>query len=352
MRLNGGTVLLVIVALAVIVGVLVFSNQQAAAPGDPTATPATVSGEVFSGVTAQSVNITNFNSGEYVTFTQDSGGAWDIAGTYSSNVTEPQQDLVATNVLSASSLEFTDQFPSDQLAGFGLDQPLYALTMIDAAGQQYILYVGGQNPSGNRYYAVATRSASTSTAEPMMSTPSDATPEVTAEMTAEATMEATAEITPDLPLTSMDITPQLTEEATAEATLDAEATAEATMDAASTAEATAEATLDLLSDGAVMDALTLDRFMGARPILTGTQTILLITTDSLDPLLSLITVPPYAPTPLPTALPTFTPNPVSEVDQTATASSVFATQLAAITATAAAQITPEVTAEATAEATP
>lgn len=318
MRLNTGTLLLILAAVVVIAVVILLNGQPATAPGDPTPTSAAVTGSVFVGVDApgaDSITLTNYESGEFVTFTRDTGGAWDIAGTYSSDVTDPLQDGVVTGIAPIQSLVFLDSFESDQLSGFGLDQPTYTIEVNGADGTQYTLYVGSLNPSGNRYYAVAqTFAGAASTADPNA-----------ALSTAETTPEATPEATPDM-------------------------TAEATADAASTP----EAMLDPLSDGAVMDALTLDRALGARPTLSGTQTILLIDNAVIDTLLDLIVAPPYAPPPTATLLPTSTPNPFSEVEQTATAASVFATATAAaqITAEATAEATGEAASEATAEATP
>ena len=324
MRLNTGTIALILVALVIIGGVILLGGQPADAPGDPTPTSAVVSGSVFVGAdaaNASSVTLTNYESGEYVTFSRDAGGAWTIAGTYASDITPPIQETISTELATVQTLLYTDRFDMDQLSGFGLDTPRYTLVVNAANGTQYMLYLGDTNPSGNRYYAVAQTFASA------MST-AEITPESTAEMTAEATAEITAEAT-------AEVTPESTAEMTAEAT--------------------AEAALDPLGDGAVMDALTLDRFIGAAPTLSGMQAILLIETSLVDRLLGLITAPPYAPPPPPTLFPTPTPNPFSEVDQTATQSALFAA-----TATAAAQVTPEVTveitieatAEATAEATP
>jgi len=316
MRLNTGTIALILVALVIIGGGILLGGQPADAPGDPTPTSAVVSGSVFVGAdaaNASSVTLTNYESGEYVTFSRDAGGAWTIAGTYASDITPPIQETISTELATVQTLLYTDRFDMDQLSGFGLDTPRYTLVVNAANGTQYMLYLGDTNPSGNRYYAVAQTFASAMS-----------TAEITPEATAEVTPESTAEVTP-------------------------ESTAEMT------AEATAEAALDPLGDGAVMDALTLDRFIGAAPTLSGMQAILLIETSLVDRLLGLITAPPYAPPPPPTLFPTPTPNPFSEVDQTATQSALFAA-----TATAAAQVTPEVTveitieatAEATAEATP
>ncbi|MFN8531717.1 MAG: DUF4340 domain-containing protein [Anaerolineae bacterium] len=296
MRLNFGTLILILIALVVIVGVVILTGQQASAPGEPTATPAAQSGSVFDGVDAAAANsleIVNHQLGDFVTLTKDAGGAWDITGTRQSTVTPPDQAAVATNLNSVATLQYTDRFDSSDLAAFGLDQPVYRFVLTTETGGQYTLYVGGKNPAGNRYYAVAQSVAGEGTVEPA----------------AETTTEAV------------------------------EATAEVLGPVEATAEVTAEATLV--------------RYTGPRSELSGPQTILLINSSVLDPLIALISQPPYAPTPTPTATATATANPYSEVEQTATATTLFATQAAEAYATATALVaTAEVTADAGAISTP
>lgn len=320
MRLNTGTIVLILVALVVIVAVLFISNQPDAGTGDPTATPATVSGPVFGGVdplTVSQVRVVNFETNEYVTLTRDAGGAWTIGGSFSSTQTPPLQDAITTSVGTVTTLAYTDSFPGDDLAAFGLNSPSHLLTLYTNNGGEYQLIIGGLNPGGNRYYAVIQATPGEGTAEPFsapVSTPGAA--EATADATelAEAVLEAVAEVT-----------------------------AEATVEAA--AEVTAEATVEVVP--------TRDLFTGDRPVLTGGQTIVLVNKAVIDPLLGLIAVPPYAPTATPLPPPTATPNPFSEVEMTATAASALATLNASInaTATSMAQITPEVTAEVTVEVT-
>lgn len=296
MRLNTGTILLIVVALVVIVAGVFITSQPDASIGDPTATPAAVSGPVFGGIdplTVSQLRIVNHDSGEYVTLSRDSGGAWGIGGSYSSTVTPPLQDAITTNIGSVVTLNYTDTFPGDDLASFGLDTPTYTLTLYTTNGGEYTLLIGGKNPGGNRYYAVIQAQPGEGTAEPISA--------------------------------SLSVP-----EATIEAVIDA--TAEATSDAAATP----------------------DRFTGERPTLSGGQNIVLLNTSVIDPYIGLIALPPYAPTNTPLPPPTATPNPYSEVEMTATAVSAMATQNAAImaTATAMAQVTDEATIEAIIELTP
>lgn len=84
-------------------------------------------------------------------------------------------------------------------------------------------------------------------------------------------------------------------------------------------------------------------------------TVYVLPRDLVSGLTSLVAQPPYVASPTPTVTATRTPNPVSEVDQTATATVEIGQFLDSMTATADALVTPtpetEVTAEATAEAT-
>jgi hypothetical protein len=295
-------------AILVIILVVVISSQPAEDSANATPTASSISGALIEGVEAATINqleIRDHNTGEYVRLVKDTGGAWDIRGTYQSDVTDPDQAAITTQITEYAGIQFSDSFESSELAAFGLDQPAYTFIVGTESGGTYRLYVGGQNPAGTRYYVIAevgeTGAASTS---------------------AEATESASA--TEEVVEATVELTPETTVEATAEAS--------------------AEVTTEALPD--VWDIIT-----EPRPTLTGTQTILLVSDTTLDEFISLIAAPPYGPTPTPTSTPTNTPNPFSEVDQTATASAVFATAYAQATATAQALITEEATAEVTAEAT-
>ncbi len=350
MRLNRGTLILLVAALAVIVLVIIVGGNPTSSTETPTPGATAATGPLFLDVTSENVialEARNNETGEYVRllknqFDVTGTQAWEIDGTFSRTDVAPAQDTITTQISSLVGLQYTDSFTSDQLADFGLDQPAYTFIVTTRAGARYALHVGGQNPAGNRYYVISQPLEATAPAG-----------EATAEATAEIIIDATAEATADA--AAQSIAPDATAEPTAEIIIDA--AAEATADAAAQSiapDVTAEATADVTAE----PLPTLDLITEPRPVLSGSQQILLVTLGSLNPLINLIATPPYGPTPTPTPTATNTPNPLSEVEMTATATTLFATQAAQMTAAAA---TPEVGAfstaevsvgEATAEATP
>jgi hypothetical protein len=297
MRLNRGTIVLLVGSIAVIALVLILSNP-AIAPTTPTPTPSTQRvGTMFPDVTADTVirfEVRNYQTGEHTVVTKDSQNFWTITDatnattrlTDQANVTEKLGRLVA--------IKYVDRFSPEEVsnynaATYGLDKPDYEISMTSSTGTEYTIFVGKKNPGGTRYYALVNVGPAS-------------TPLLPAESTAEATGEATSE-------------------ATAESTVAPEGTPE--VSAESTTEATAESTAAI-----------------SAPV-TSDQQVYLVAEFDITTLVALINTPPYE---IPTATPTVlaTPNPFSEVDQTATA---------AVEQTATAMFTPEVTVEATAEAT-
>ncbi len=305
MRFNRGTAILVVAALVIIVAVLLLNNQ-AEAPAELTPT-VTVGGALFEELAGNDIarlEVTNNQTGDSVLLTQDTGGAWAIAeATYAQRLDADQskaQGVVGDFVL----LQADDTFESEALADFGLTTPAYIITADMRDGTRETLYVGSQNPTGNRYYVLRESGE----------TPAALSDEVAALATTE----------------------EATSEATAETTVEAEA-AESTPEA--TAESTAEATPE------PYQGVTLAQASG---------TVYTVQRATLDTLLNLITLPPYVPSPTPPPSPTVTLNPMSEVDQAtataqfnATATALFAQLETETAATAAAEVTAEASAEAT-----
>ncbi|MBZ0295586.1 MAG: DUF4340 domain-containing protein [Anaerolineae bacterium] len=326
MRLNRGTLLIIVAALVVIGAVLVINNNQANAPEEETPTVAPGAGPIFDEVAGNDVlrlEVVANTFGDSTVLTQSAGGAWSIPeATYATSRDTDQskaQEVVGDFVL----LESSDRFDSETLADFGLDTPAYIVTADLADGTRQTLYIGNQNPTGNRYYALLETGETPADLSEQLSQQAEATAEVTEEaMTGEATAEMTAEATEEM-------------EATAEATV--EAVAEATEEP--TEEATPEP----------YNSVTLSSTSGM---------VYIIQKTSLDPIIGLVAEPPYieAPTATPTA--TATLNPLSEVDiatitaeANLTATAVFAEIQTQAAATETAMATEEATAEVTAEAT-
>lgn len=312
MRFNRGTAILVVAALVVIVAVLLLNNQ-AEAPAELTPT-VTVGGALFEELAGNDIallEVVNNQTGDSVLLTQDTGGAWAIAEATFAQALDADQSKAQGVVGNFVLLEADDTFESEALADFGLAAPTYVITADMRDGTRETLYVGSQNPTGNRYYVLRESG----------DTPAELSDEIAA---LEATEEATAEAT---------VEAEATEAATAEST------PEATEESADEAEPTAEATPE------PYQGVTLAQTSG---------TVYTVQRATLDTLLNLITLPPYVPSPTPSPSPTVTLNPMSEVEQAtataqfyATATELFAQLETETAATAAAEVTAEATAEAT-----
>jgi len=299
MRLNRGTITLLVGSALVIIAVLLF-NSVATAPGSATATATGSAGPLFEGLEADAVarlEIASNTNGDHTVLLKDAGGAWNITEVTYGTDRAVQQDSASEAITHFVELQANDSFVAENLADFGLDQPDYVITA-QAGETTYTIYVGNQNPTGNRYYVMI----ATGQAEAI--TPPPAAEEPTEEPTAETAEEAPEEATEEAVQAPAEATEEATEAATEEVT--AEATAEAT-EAATVEEATEEATAE------------------AEPTFTPLtftsegQTIYLVNKTTLDDLIDLITEPPYVPPPTSTPTPYPTPNPYSEVEQTATA---------------------------------
>lgn len=294
MRLNRGTITLLVGSALVIIAVLLF-NSVATAPGSATATATGSAGPLFEGLEADAVarlEITSNTNGDHTVLLKDAGGAWNITDVTYGTDRAVQQDSASEAITNFVGLQANDSFVAENLADFGLDQPDYVITA-QAGETTYTIYVGNQNPTGNRYYVmIATGQAEAITPPPAAE---QATEEATAEPAAdvtetasEETTEAVAEVTEEAPeAPTQEVTAETTEEATEVATEAATAEPEPTF-----------TPLTFASEG---------------------QTIYLVNKTTLNELIDLITEPPYVPPPTSTPTPYPTPNPYSEVEQTATA---------------------------------
>ncbi len=291
MRLNRGTIFLVIIALVVIVGALILNNNQAAAPGVPTSTPGTTSVAVFPDVRTDTVTSAAVRDNTTGAITQliRAGENWAIQAT---NATDraADPDQIETLLSSLVTLQGEGAFEAgtaeSPLSRFGLDQPAYTV-FLTTADQTFTVYIGNKNPAGNRYYAVV---------------------ETSAEGRAEATAEASAGLLadPNNPLLSAadEILPEVTVEPT---------------------------------------------------VLEGARTVVLVNSTTVNSLIDKIDAPPYGQPTTVTPTPHNMLNTISEGEQTETAAieltaAIQAQQtMLAVTATAAAlEATPEATDEPTA----
>lgn len=352
MRLNRGTLALLVVLLLVIVGVLVVNNQQANAPGDPTATPNTTTGPLLPGVPVENIaryEIRDNTTGTFTAVTKVAGGDWVIDATNALEGRSPESSLIDTTAGQIVAINYNTTFEDDNLADFGLDQPDYTVLITTTSGELYTVYIGAKAPTAPRYYAVLAQGTSdvAATIEPgdqAIATqeiggenaneegviPADSTAEVASDAAAAQSADATAEATSESNASSKPVFRQATEEATAEATADA------------TAELTPEATADVIASPGVS--------------LSGTQTIYTIPQTVIDTLKRWLVAPPYAPEPTPDPLALATPEVSAETttDASSTAEAVGAQgtiQPTVVIRDDASNLIPEGTPAATLEAT-
>lgn len=305
MRLNRGTIVLVVALLVVVVGALLISNQQASAPGTPTATPNPESGPLFAtiengGVIAR-YELREAAGGTFIELNRLDAQNWSVAGSAADASRTPESSLIETTAGQLADIEYTTSFESDDLASFGLTNPQYVVYVETGTGDGYTLYIGAKTPTNPRYYAVI---------EPGIAAPAPAA-ESTAEAIAAATVEATVEA-------------EAPADATAEATVEADADATAEM-----TDAVVAATRDPLATDVFANLLN-PTSIPSRPAaftLSGTKTIYVIPQTVLNTLTGWLINPPYQPPP------TATPLPSPTLESTV-------------------EVTAETTAEATSEATP
>lgn len=282
MQLNRSTIVLLVASLIVIIGVLVINSNQASAPADetPTASPQT-GGPVFSGVTADTLTrfeIRDNTTGARSVFTRTSDESWTLDDTISTTDTSGgllDQAAVLSDIEAFLALEASDSFDSSELSGFGLVNPAHSLLASSEDGISYVLHIGGQNPSGNRYYAVLEQLAEADVTD--------------ASATEEPLAVATTIVGDDDAEagTSDNIQgAELTDLPDAEATGDPEPTpdAEATDDLELTPEVTAPAAFE--------PTATLAPLAEPLVVLEGTQTIYTLPKTAVDALIAFLTAPP------------------------------------------------------------
>lgn len=173
MRLTRTTFLIIIVAVAVIVAVLLFNASPASAPPAPTGMPTLAAGgPLFDGLTVdaiQNLTIEELATGEAVDFTRDSTGAWALTGDTSGFVLD--STALERSAAAFVNLMAYDSFASESLSTYGLEAPIWLVTVQLADGSSAELYAGGLNPTGNRRYVVAAMHAAAENAASAEATP-------------------------------------------------------------------------------------------------------------------------------------------------------------------------------------
>ncbi|MFQ3567744.1 MAG: hypothetical protein SNJ59_12175 [Aggregatilineales bacterium] len=207
MRLNRGTIILVVASLLVIAAVLVLNNSRATAPGEAngTATPAP-GGPLFTEADPTAIvrlEVRDNTTGERSVFERGDDGQWILLEAETSpsdamseaeaaeSTPEPEPETTADRepestdeiaaepaatieptplpqVLDSAALDLrvndlvflnaSDIFESDQLEQFGLAAPAYTISAETVDGPQLVVHIGGMNPNRNRYYGVTAES--------------------------------------------------------------------------------------------------------------------------------------------------------------------------------------------------
>lgn len=285
MRMNRGTVLLLVISLIVIVVVLVLTIQQAAAPGDDAETISAEATPValFPALTEDALvrlEVRDDLTGDRTVLLRASDGVWtldppDVSGG------EVNQQQASGLVTALFGLQSDDSFQADDLAQYGLDHPAYSIYAVADDGAIHVMHVGNQNPAGSRYYAVVEQIAAGTTRpdldlmQPLLER-ADVPTSLTESDSPLATAEATEAAEADAPASAES----------AEMAAEAETTP-AVVDAAMTAEATSEATGEPVPEPLVT--------------LAGPQTVYLVNTQTVRSLIAIIALPPVV---VPTAQPT------------------------------------------------
>jgi hypothetical protein len=269
MRLNRGTLVLMVVSIVVIVAVLVLSNQPGGLTvntSTPTAT-AESAGPIFPDISTTDTQskivrfeIVNTTDNSKVVMTKDAASVWTV-----SEATNPQQ--LATDQTKAvgmmsnlASLNAISKFEAAKLADYGLEKPKYTMTLTDSDGKTYTVKVGDKSASSPRYYVLVNDDTKnvylvqTSTVDMLIA--NIAIPAYVASPTPTATFTATPNPYSEVEQTATAVIQQqqfaITLTAMAEGTSEvtAEATGEATTEATSevTPEATGEATTEATSE--------------------------------------------------------------------------------------------------------
>ncbi len=256
MRLNRGTIFLLVGSLIVILAVVLVNNQRTSAPDvTPTATQGAGAGPIFptiADVNNQS-NIVRFEvisntDNQKIVMTKDDAGVWKVEESASTSELATDQTKAVGTMSVLASLSSVDRFTTDKLADFGLDQPQYTMVLTDKDNKTYTLKVGNLSPANPRYYALVDEDTTTVYVVPkdlidglikqITEPPYVPTPTPTATFTATANPYSEVDQT---------ATAVIQQTATAQAELTVEATEETTPEATApaaeeTTEATAEAT--------------------------------------------------------------------------------------------------------------
>lgn len=151
MRLNRATLLLLGGLIAFIaVAVVILNSGSASSTANATPTLSQSEALVLPDVRfadVQRLTIANAE-GESLTLIQDEQGTWSIEGR-DEPIQQMATDTAVANLVNAQAF---DRFTADDLAPFGLAEPLHTFTLHTPNGE-VVLHTGNRNPGGTRVYA-------------------------------------------------------------------------------------------------------------------------------------------------------------------------------------------------------
>jgi hypothetical protein len=238
MRLNRGTITLLVISLVVIGAVLVLNNNNQGTAPEPTTAASAAAGPLFPDINSEdvvSLEIRNTEDETVTRLTKDEADLWTVAEATNSTARGTDQTKAVGTMDIFATMRYTDSFTADSLETFGLDTPTYQVSMSTADDITMILQVGNTNPGESRYYVLRNNDNATVYLvntfdldrvldlidEPPYEPPPTATPTPLVEATVEVTPEVTAEAAQ--PETTPEVTaeaeaPEESVEATAEVT--------------------------------------------------------------------------------------------------------------------------------------
>ncbi len=152
MRLNRTTLLLLGGLIAFIAVALVILNSAGSA-ANAGATPTLTQSEALVLPDVRFADVQRLTiadaEGNSLTFVQDENGTWSIEGR-EEPIQQMATDTAIANLVNAQAF---DRFTADDLAPFGLAEPLHTFTLHTPNGD-VVLHVGNRNPGGTRVYAL------------------------------------------------------------------------------------------------------------------------------------------------------------------------------------------------------
>lgn len=160
MRMNRGTLVLLVASVVVILAVLLLNNQPASAPAPTPEATAEGAGPIFPEIasvqdTVVKVEAANADATQKTVLTKDEGGAWTVAEATNSRALATDQTKAVGVVTTLATLASIDRFAlgDRNAADFGLDEPASTFTLTDKDNNTYSLKIGSKSPTTPRYYA-------------------------------------------------------------------------------------------------------------------------------------------------------------------------------------------------------